>query len=143
MPASATKAWLGLCTLATSACALTGYDFGDYQPVVAAVAGDPAGGAAEAPLTDEPAGGGASAGSAGAMGPVATTFGLGGDPFFNGPNGNGGAGPGSPAACEPATCGALGVECGIADNGCGAPQNCGACFWWFQECRQNRCEIAE
>jgi hypothetical protein len=138
--------WLSFWTLATSACALTGYDFSDYQPVATPAAGAPAGG--EPPISVE------------RSGPIATTFGIGGDPEAGSPSGAGGAtgkgsGPGGAAnrneageagktaSCEPVPCATLGVECGLADNGCGAPQNCGACFWWFQECLQNRCEIAE
>jgi len=143
---------LGFSALATSACALTGYDFGDYQPA--------------APTAGAPAGGD---GTTGKLGPIATTFGVGGDPDLGpssgGRSGDGGegedggssateggacvtsaagaAGDATASACEPLPCADLGEECGLADNGCGATQNCGPCFWWFQECVANVCEITK
>jgi hypothetical protein len=145
--------WLGLLGFATSACALAGYDFDDYERAEpkatsepTAVGGDPstsvpfdvtlstttaaAGGEKPDDGADARDGAGASATSSG------------GDAATRADTAEAGAG----AGCRPQTCFELGLECGSSPplpNSCGMPVDCGACFWWFQECRQNRCVIPE
>jgi hypothetical protein len=118
--------WLGL-ALATDACALTGYDFGDYERAGSATNATAAGAAGEAGRAND-----------------VTPFSVG----LSGAGDGGAGGAGDPdAACEPQTCFALGLECGpgpqYGKDGCGAELDCGGCFWWFQECRQNTCVIPE
>jgi len=165
------RAALSLCLigLAPTACALAGYDFGDYQPAThnAGSASDQetTGGAATAGRPDDGHGnelplGGSSTGasgeastSAGApaehpIGPEPTTFGAGGGPSIEGtPQGEGGneAGVGGAQGdgCVPASCGDLAAECGAIDDGCGKELDCGGCFWWFLECRENSCQFTE
>ena len=121
---------LALFGLVPSACALAGYDFGDYQ---------------RAPINDEPNPSG-DAGDGGARnntGPVtATAFGVGGQGTAGDGEANGGE---RNTTCAPQTCLDQELECGPSPSGdgCGQPLDCGACFWWFQVCRQNRCEISE
>jgi len=140
MSASTQRRWgsVGLLTLATSACALTGYDFGDYE---------------RAAVNSAPAGAAGAAGAAGEANPFSTSLpssgaGEGGAAVTLPSEGGAAAKPpseGGAGATTRPTCFALGVECGpIPDgDGCGKPLECGACFWWFHECRQNRCVIPE
>jgi hypothetical protein len=120
--------WLVLCGLLTSACALVGYDFDHYHA-----------GAAEPTATMSSSGGGDE--------PAATTFSAGGvseepapdgDPAGGNPGGEAGA-----AACQPRGCSILPASCGVLDDGCGTPLDCGQCFWWFEECRQHLCQIPQ
>jgi hypothetical protein len=151
-----------LCLLgfAATSCALAGYDFGDYQratttsggsastretTAVTGGADDTEGGQAAGgtPSSTGNAGGDASP-SAGApaehpIGPEPTTFGVGGGPGTEGQP-EGGA---SSSGCVPQSCEGLAVECGSVDDGCGQSLDCGGCFWWFLECRQNLCEFTE
>ena len=135
MATSGFRTWLVLTGIATSACALTGYDFGDYQRA------RPSGSAAGE-----------------ASGPSASTFGIGGETGAAGArsetNGGGRAGegsgaeagassPGSGGACEPQGCFDQNVECGVVTDRCGTALDCGGCVWWFLECRQHLCEIVE
>lgn len=143
MHRAALLCWLGL---VSSACAVIGYDFGDYQR---ASSGNSNGGvpseaatalAGEAPLSPEP-----------------TPFGVAGAPFDVGgaPSDIAGApgateaqalpvgGEGGAAGCVPLGCLEQAVECGPATDGCGRELDCGGCFWWFLECRQNACVIVE
>jgi hypothetical protein len=126
--------WLLLTGIATSACALTGYDFGDYQRAT------PSGSAA-----------------GDASGPSASTFGIGGEPAAAGASSetNGGragessgaeagaTSPGSGGACEPQGCFDQKVECGVVTDRCGRALDCGGCLWWFLECREHLCQIVE
>jgi hypothetical protein len=127
------RTWLVLTGIATSACALTGYDFGDYQR--ATPSGSAAGEASE---------------------PSASTFGIGGETGAAGAssetNDGGRAGEGSGAeagvpggggACEPQGCFDQKVECGVVTDRCGRELDCGGCVWWFLECREHLCQIAE
>jgi hypothetical protein len=137
------RPWLALAALLTSACALTGYDFGDYRGATGN----------REPSAAAGAGGESEAGSGGSepTGPLVTTaFGVGGESLGTAGAGEsvGGAGTAGAAqnvggACEPRGCFEQGLVCGPADDGCGQPLDCGGCFWWFQQCRQNRCEIPE
>jgi hypothetical protein len=158
-------AWLCLFGLAPSSCALVGYDFGDYQRAPASAA---AGAANEQPPTSDGgatqddravdhdqgsaglADGPAISGSAGdaaehPIGPEPTTFSAGGAPSETS-FASGGATPEGGAAsdgCVPQTCEGLPAACGSRDDGCGHELDCGSCFWWFLECRENVCEFKE
>lgn len=151
MPSRRALRWLCVLGFAPTACALAGYDFGDYQR---ASTGDSGGAtsrqttantASVAGAADGGAGGEASS-SAGApsehpIGPEPTTFGVGGTPSTEQPP-EGGAG-GSPDGCQPASCQDQAAECGSIDDGCGQALDCGGCFWWFLECRENLCQFTE
>jgi hypothetical protein len=134
---------------ATSACALAGYDFGGYE---------------RAPVTSEPpAVGGEPSTSVPVDITLTATTAAGGEKPNDGADARDGAGASATssggdaansaetagAACRPQTCLELGLECGESPplpNRCGMRgmlADCGACFWWFQECRQNRCVIPE
>jgi hypothetical protein len=126
----ALRPWLLLFGLVSSACALTGYDFDQYQPATA--------------------GGGAAAESDNAKPKLTETAGQ--PSVLAGGNGgerSAGAGavadgPGAAGAgCEPKSCFDLAVECGATDDGCGGPLDCGGCFWWFQDCQANTCQFTE
>jgi hypothetical protein len=138
MPRLVRQSWLALFGLVSSACALAGYDFGDYEQAQVS--------------TDD----GASAGAGGAdttasnpVLPIASTFGVGGETAGEtageSTGGQGAGGESAGGACEPQSCFQQQLECGQVPtgDGCGQPLDCGACFWWFQECRLNRCKIAE
>src|SRR6185503_15241870 len=124
------RAWLLACGLVTSACALAGYDFDEYERASVDAAGAfgvaidaaGAGGAPSAPQIPGPSGAGTgpepvaqggaedeavSGGGApdAAEAPTASTFGVGGEP----------------AACVPRTCTEQSAECGMTDDGCGGP----------------------
>lgn len=142
MRAVVSRPWLAVLGLLPSACALAGYDFGDYERAstnheesttggVAEAAAGEAGEAGEAAGGQMSAMGGTASAGTGSVGPVASTFGAGGES--------------TGSACQPQGCFEQQLECGLAPSGdgCGQPLDCGACFWWFQECRQNRCEITE
>ena len=123
--------WLVLFGLASGGCALVGYDFDQYQsqsptpPIEHAAAGD-GGEGGEPPATNE-------RGAAGEGGATESP------PSLRAPSGGeGGAGP-----CQSRGCFDQQAECGVIDDGCGAPLDCGACLWWFQECRRNLCQLAE
>jgi hypothetical protein len=122
MPSRSAFAWLVLPALVTSACALAGYDFDDYQR-----------GAADEPTATTYSSGGA------ADEPTATTYSSGGASNVSSEAGQSGAG----GACEPRGCSLLPASCGVIDDGCGAPLDCGQCLWWFEECRHQLCEIVE
>lgn len=130
MRAATSPLWLAALGLLAGACALAGYDFGDYER--APVAGS----------VDDSGGGGvtSAAGAGPANDATATAF-----PAAGGEAGDGGAGPESTTfgTCEPRGCFELGLACGPAEDSCGQPLDCGPCFWWFQECVENRCEIPE
>lgn len=155
------RALVGLCLLgfAATSCALAGYDFGDYQRATngdggsatsrettantESGAGSIEGGQATGGAPSAPGDAGASP-SAGApaehpIGPEPTTFGVGGGPGTEALP-EGGA---SSSGCVPQSCEDLAVECGSVDDGCGQSLDCGGCFWWFLECRQNACEFTE
>lgn len=148
MSAGAPCRWVGvgLLALVPSACALAGYDFGDYER--AAVNSAPAGAAGEANATNPfstslSSSGAASEGEGKGKGGAAPSLPSEGE-------GGAGAAPSLPTVeptCAPRSCFALGLECGPIPEGegCGQlpPPDCGGCFWWFQECRQNRCVIPE
>ena len=135
MPTSTSRLWLAALGLLTGACALAGYDFGDYE---------------RAPVTTS-VGGAATAGSANAISITATPFAsAGGEAGASGGATGASGASGAPGEeptpfCEPRSCFALGLACGPAPSGddCGQPLDCGPCFWWFQECVENRCEIPE
>jgi hypothetical protein len=151
---------LALAALLTHACALTGYDFDDYER--ATMNGDQRegdGGDGDS-AGDESAGDDSETGGAGTepAGPlVASIFGVGGDDSaragaanngsandgIGGADAAAGQNTGGDRACRPRDCFEQGLPCGLADDACGRPLDCGACFWWFQECRPNRCEIPE
>jgi hypothetical protein len=137
--------------LATSACALAGYNFGDYER------GEPT-------ATSEPtAVGGEPSTSVPFDATLTTSIAAGGEKPNDGADARDGAGASATssggdaansadtagAACRPQTCLELGLECGDSPSlpsSCGmrgTPLDCGACFWWFQKCRQNRCVIPE
>ena len=127
----ALRPWLVLFGLVSSACALTGYDFDQYQPATAG-----GGAAAVEPYSSKPklletagqptqlAGGcsGDGGGSAAEQGP---------------------SGAETEAGCEPKSCLDLAVECGVTDDGCGEPLDCGGCFWWFLDCQANVCQFSK
>ena len=113
--------------LLSCACAFTGYDFDDYKP---AMSGD-ASSSAKQPAAAGEAGAPSDGGSPPETGGASQSAG-------------GAGGIGVEAACQPLDCLQLQTECGVvADDGCGNPLDCGSCFWWFEECRQNVCEITE
>jgi hypothetical protein len=137
---------------ATSACALAGYDFGGYErgePTATseppAVGGEPS---TSVPFdvtltTTTPAAGGEKPndGADARDGAGASATSSGGDAANSAETAGAGAG-----GCPPQTCFELGLECGESPprpSSCETPVDCGACFWWFQECRQNRCVIPE
>lgn len=144
------RTWLSLTACLTGSCALTGYDFGDYEP--APVNGDQRPGAGGETLDDESLGGrrlrgrsetGGAAGEPagdGAVELVSSAFGVGGAVAANA---GAGAGQNTGRPCQPRSCFEQGLLCGPALDTCGQPLDCGVCFWWFQECHQNRCEIPE
>ena len=111
--------------LLTGACALAGYDFGDYE---------------RAPSTTT-AGGASAAGSANGIAITGAPFASAGGEASANAAGAAGAGPEPSTFCEPRGCFELGLACGPAYDGCGQPLDCGPCFWWFQECVENRCEV--
>jgi hypothetical protein len=134
---------------ATSACALTGYGFDDYERGEPTAASEPTALGGE-PNTSVPFDVTLATTAAGGEKPndgADSRGGAGGDPMGSGSDAaNRAAGAGAGAACRPQTCLELGLECGESPqlpNGCGTPVDCGACFWWFQRCRQNRCVISE
>jgi hypothetical protein len=150
--------WPLVLGLVTSACALAGYDFGDYErDSTTATAYAPAPG---------------TAGSAGAgdtdstepvdppqsidlVAPFASAYGAGGDhdPGATPSEAAGAAGAAGREAseeavpcpaCKPRGCLELtGQRCGVTGDGCGATLDCGTCFWSFQECRQSLCHFPE
>lgn len=146
MYAATSHLWLAALGLLTGACALAGYDFSDYEraPVTTSTGGgDSAGSANGIATTATPfasAGGDTSAAAGqGASGEVTSS--TAGAPGASGASG--GAGEEPTPFCVPRSCFELGLACGPADDGCGQPLDCGACFWWFQECVENRCEIPQ
>lgn len=157
MRAFVSRSWPALAALFINACALAGYDFGDYRGATVngeASAGaehdgdtGASGGESELGTAGRDSGSGNGGGSAEPAGPLVTasTFGVGGE-TAGGDNTGGSTDAGGASgsgACEPRGCFEQGLVCGPADDGCGRPLDCGGCFWWFQECRQNRCEIPE
>jgi hypothetical protein len=153
------RALVGLCLLgfAATSCALAGYDFGDYQRATSSdggastrettastesVAGSAEGGQATGGAPNDPGVGaspsaGATAGQP--IGPEPTTFGVGGAGGTEMPPEGGASG----SDCVPRSCEDLALECGHVDDGCGQALDCGGCFWWFLECRQNLCEFTQ
>jgi hypothetical protein len=148
------RCWLVLTGVWVSGCALTGYDFGDYQrgaptksaggePSIksetalgaesAGGAGNAGGAAGEASTGDAPAGGQSNPSG---QGGTASNAGQAGAAADGGLTGTGGA-------CEPQGCLDQAVECGVVTDGCGRALDCGGCLWWFLECRQNLCEFSE
>jgi hypothetical protein len=154
MRALTSRSWLALAALVTHACALTGYDFSDYERATTkdeprtGAGGDGAGG--DGTGADSGRGESETAG-VGTQPPdplVASTFGVGDDSGAAGASANNGvggeaAGQNTDGACQPRDCFEQGLSCGPTDDRCGRPLDCGTCFWWFQECRQNRCEIPQ
>jgi hypothetical protein len=151
---------LGVCC---GGCALIGYDFDRYQPATdassageAAIDAAPAmaGAVGEGPSAESNGGaagtldavepGSAGAAAVATADPIASTLGAGGAgdlPIFE----QAGAGgmPGDLATCGAWSCVEQGAQCGSVVDACGDRQPCGACLWWFEECRQNRCLIIE
>lgn len=143
MRAVTSHLWFAALGLLTGACALAGYDFGDYE---------------RAPATTSPGAAG-TAGSGSSISITATPFasaagetsaaagqGAGGDDQISRAGASseaGGPGEGPTPLCVPRGCFELGLACGPAADGCGLPLDCGPCFWWFQECVDNRCKIPE
>jgi hypothetical protein len=159
------RALVGLCLLgfAATSCALAGYDFGDYQRATTNTGGSAStrettavtGGADGTEGGQAPGSTPGSVGEAGSdaspsagapaehpIGPEPTTFGVGGGPGTEAPA-EGGASGASSSGCAPRTCEDLAVECGGVDDGCGQALDCGGCFWWFLECRENLCQFTE
>ena len=122
MRAVTSRLWPASLGLFAGACALAGYDFGDYE---------------RAPVTSTATGGTATAGTTNAIAITATPFAsVGGEAGAAGATGE------EPTPlCAPRGCFELGLACGPASDGCGQPLDCGPCFWWFQECVENRCEV--
>ena len=134
-----TLRWMLGLSLASTACAAIGYDFGDYQQASSS-------GGASTMANPSPVG--SDSGAAGEGPSPNTSTGNGG--FGGARDGcearsEGGAAeaPSSPDGCVPRDCVEQALECGAADDGCGAPLDCGGCFWWFLECRHNVCEFTE
>lgn len=140
MRAATSRLWPAALGLVAGSCALAGYDFGDYERAPVAAAGSAA-----------------SAGSANAIAITATPFasvggetstsgqGNAGQATANSSGAAGAAGEEPTPLCQPRGCFELGLACGPAphDDGCGQALDCGPCFWWFQECVENRCVIPE
>jgi hypothetical protein len=92
-------------------------------------------------------------GAAGAEdGSILTTYAVGGAAHGVAPEpcGDGGAsgactsasgGAGGEGTCQPRDCSEAQAQCGGLDDGCGNQLDCGACFWWFEQCIDNRCFI--
>jgi hypothetical protein len=160
---------LSLLGMHSASCVALGYHFDEYGPASAASAGSAgsasnvglghaSGGAAgEATATTE---GGDDITSAGhttggygeqGEGPLLTPFAAGGGPGDQttladgaggqGEGGQGGSGGEGVTECKPRGCWEAEAQCGPLDDGCGEPLDCGPCFWWFEECLQNRCVI--
>lgn len=147
MRAATSRLWLATLGLLTGACALAGYDFGDYEraPVTTSASAAGTSGSANASTLTTPSIGGEPSGASGRSTAGDAASGTAGEAPANaaGAGGAAGAEPTPFGACEPRSCFELGLACGPADDGCGQPLDCGACFWWFQECVENRCEIPE
>jgi hypothetical protein len=110
----------------------------------------------DGPTSAEGGAGGAGAGNANSHagaaddGSTLTTFAAGGAPVAEvpePPTSCGGAAPTAGAGgeagatgCAPVDCEAP-VQCGAVDDGCGRSTDCGPCFWWFEQCHENRCVI--
>lgn len=146
--------WLFLLGLSTGACALAGYDFGEYEQEPPASGQNPEDSAGGAPSpagigVDDPIG---VSGPIVPVAPYAAPYGASGDggehSSGTAPSDAAGAGAGGAATgeacpdCKPRGCLELdGQRCGVMDDGCGNTLDCGTCFWSFQECRQNLCQI--
>jgi hypothetical protein len=148
MGAATSRLWFAALGLLTGACALAGYDFGDYEraPVAASTGGDSAGSANGIATTATPfasAGGNTSTAAGQGAGGDSTVSASGGASASGAPSTSGGAREEPTPFCVPRGCFELELACGPADDGCGQPLDCGACFWWFQKCVENRCEIPE
>ena len=146
MRASATSATRLLLSSALwcGGCTLLGYDFDRYEPASSSI-GETAAGAGGVPeltlTADEPSDSEPGDSAPTTDGEAASTLGAGGEtPVGAGGAPSGGAGP---SVCGAFSCSEQGAECGAVIDGCGEPQACGSCFWWFEECRHNRCEIVE
>jgi hypothetical protein len=135
--------------LLTGACALAGYDFGDYEraPATTTTGGaDAAGSANGIATTATPfahAGGDTSTAAGQGAGGEATGRAAGAASATGASGAAGGAAEEPTPFCVPRGCFELGLACGPAHDGCGQTLDCGACFWWFQECVENRCEIPQ
>jgi hypothetical protein len=139
--------------LVASACALVGYDFGEYERDSTTPRQDAEGGVAGATEADATAKENGTVDPIEPMPPVeplapfVAPYAAGGahdaDATPSDAAGAGGAaGTETRAACEPRGCLVLeGQRCGVTDDGCGAPLDCGTCFWPFQECEQSMCRI--
>ncbi|HEX2871547.1 MAG TPA: hypothetical protein VHP33_09830 [Polyangiaceae bacterium] len=144
MLAVTSRLWFAALGLVTGACALAGYDFGDYEraPVTTSAGGaDTAGSGISLTATPFASGGDDASSTAGHGAGGDETSGGAGAPGASGASGAFGEAP--TPVCVPRGCFELGLACGPADDGCGRPLDCGPCFWWFQECVENRCEIPE
>jgi hypothetical protein len=155
--------------LMSGACMAFGYDFGEYQAAAGSAGASPISGKAHEPTEDfepEASEGGARSASAPAASPTAhagqpdvpsaagaddgsifTTYAAGGASHVEAPRSEGGAGgargggEGEGGSCQPRGCFEAQAMCGRLDDGCGAELDCGQCFWWFEQCLENRCAI--
>jgi hypothetical protein len=151
MRAATSRLWFAALGLLTGACALAGYDFGDYEraPVTTSASGAGTAGSANGiSITATPfasAAGETSATAGQGAGGDATTSAAGESGAPGVPEATAGSGEEPTPFCAPRSCFELGLACGPAPSGdgCGQPLDCGPCFWWFQECVENRCEIPE